>query len=33
VILASAIAGHRQDVELRQGAAVDVVFEGPAVLD
>ena len=33
VILISAIAGHRHDVELRQGAAVDVVFERPAVLE
>ena len=32
VVLISAIAGHRHDTELRQGAAVDVVFEGPAVL-
>jgi hypothetical protein len=27
VVLVSAIAGHRHDVELRQGAAVDVVFD------
>jgi hypothetical protein len=27
VVLISAIAGHRHDVELRQGAAVDVVFD------
>ena len=33
VVLISAIAGHRHDVELRQGAAVDVVFDGPAVLE
>lgn len=33
VILISAIAGHRQEVELRQGAAVDVVFDRPAVLE
>ena len=33
VALISAIAGHRQDVELRQGSAVDVVFDRPAVLE
>jgi hypothetical protein len=33
VVLISAIAGHRYDVELRQGSAVDVVFERPAVLE
>jgi hypothetical protein len=33
VVLISALAGHRHDVELRQGAAVDVVFDGPAVLE
>ena len=33
VILISAIAGHRHDVELRQGAAVDVVFDHPAVIE
>lgn len=32
MMLVSAIAGHRRDVELRQGAAVDVVFEAPSVL-
>ena len=32
-VLISAIAGHRQDVDLRQGAAVDVVFDTPAVLE
>jgi hypothetical protein len=33
VILISAIAGHRRDMELRQGAAVDVVFDQPAVIE
>ena len=33
IILISAIAGHRHDVELRQGAAVDVVFDTTAVLE
>jgi len=33
VVIISAIAGHRQDVELRQGAAVDVVFEQPTVIE
>jgi len=33
VILISAIAGHHRDVELRQGAAVDVVFDHPAVIE
>jgi hypothetical protein len=33
VVLISAIAGHRHDVELRQGSAVDVVFDRPAVLE
>ena len=32
-IVISAIAGHRQEVELRQGAAVDVVFDRPALLE
>lgn len=32
MMLVSAIAGHRRDMELRQGAAVDVVFEAPSVL-
>jgi hypothetical protein len=32
-VVISAIAGHRQDVDLRQGAAVDVVFDRPAVLE
>ena len=32
-VVISAIAGHRQDVDLRQGAAVDVVFDTPAVLE
>jgi hypothetical protein len=33
VVVISAIAGHRHDVELRQGSAVDVVFDSPAVLE
>lgn len=33
VIVISAIAGHHQEAELRQGAAVDVVFDLPAVLE
>jgi hypothetical protein len=33
VVLISAFAGHKQDVELRQGAAVDVVFEGSTALE
>jgi hypothetical protein len=33
VIVISALAGHRQDVELRQGSAVDVVFDRAAVLE
>jgi hypothetical protein len=32
-LLISAIAGHRQEVELRQGAAVDVVFGRSVTLD
>jgi hypothetical protein len=33
VILISAITGHRHDVELRQGAAVDVLFDQPTVIE
>lgn len=33
VVVISAIAGHRHDVELRQGAAVDVVFDRAAVIE
>jgi len=33
IILVSAIAGHRQDVELRQGSAVDVVFDKAFVIE
>ena len=33
MVLISALAGHRQDVELRQGSAVDVVFDQPTVIE
>ena len=33
VVLISALVGQRHDVELRQGAAVDVVFDSAAALD
>jgi len=33
VVLISAIAGHRHDTELRQGAAVDVVFDRATALE
>ena len=33
VVLISAIAGHRQEVELRQGAAMDVVFDQPTTIE
>lgn len=33
VILISAITGHRHDVELRQGSAVDVVFDQSTVIE
>ncbi|HYV62545.1 MAG TPA: hypothetical protein VE958_07715 [Bryobacteraceae bacterium] len=32
-VVISAIAGHRHEVDLRQGAAVDVVFDRAAVLE